>query len=354
MVASGGHINRKSWRWIAATAALVTVVLCLLVFRWRHEGFDWGVFAASFRQLKWQWLLASALFTLATYYGRALRWAVMIKPLRPQPSVWGLFSATVIGFTAIVIFGRPGEFVRPYLISIKERVPFSSQLAAWLLERIYDLLTALLIFGFALAQVDRSGAKIGPGLQWVFKVGGHAVGLTCLICLLVLLLLRQFSDQMRRRLLEALAFLPSRHYQRAEELVTSFVRGVEATKDGSALLMICIYTFFEWALIAGCYFCLFRSFPDLGGLHLTDVLIFLGFVSFGCIVQVPGVGGGMQLVSIVVLNELFGLPLELAGSVAIMVWALAVIVVVPLGVALLFHEGLSWQKLKEIEVEASV
>ena len=38
----------------------------------------------------------------------------------------------------MVILGRAGELVRPYLISLKEQVPFSSQMAAWLLERILD------------------------------------------------------------------------------------------------------------------------------------------------------------------------------------------------------------------------
>ena len=73
-----------------------------------------------------------------------------------------LLSATVIGFTAITLFGRPGEFVRPYLIAVKEQVPVPSQFAAWVLERIFDLLMALLVFGFALTRVQSSGVHVGP------------------------------------------------------------------------------------------------------------------------------------------------------------------------------------------------
>ena len=80
-----------------------------------------------------------------------------------------LLSATVIGFTAITLFGRPGEFVRPYLIALKEKVPVTSQLAAWLLERIFDLLMALLLFGFrprarpVVGPSRRSEADLGTG-----------------------------------------------------------------------------------------------------------------------------------------------------------------------------------------------
>ena len=53
-------------------------------------------------------------------------------------SLWRVFSATAIGFTAVVLFGRAGEPVRPYLIAKKEGVTFSSQVAAWVVERILD------------------------------------------------------------------------------------------------------------------------------------------------------------------------------------------------------------------------
>ena len=57
--------------------------------------------------------------------------------------------------------------MRPYLIATQGAVPLSSQLAALLLERIYDLLTALLVFGFALSQIQRSEVQAGPALGWV-------------------------------------------------------------------------------------------------------------------------------------------------------------------------------------------
>ena len=109
------------------TTLLVVALAVLFVFRWRREGFNWGDFAATFAELRWGWLGAAAALSVASYFGRALRWAIFIRPLRPDVSVWRLFSATAIGFTAIVIFGRPGEVVRPYLIAVKEKVPFSSQ-----------------------------------------------------------------------------------------------------------------------------------------------------------------------------------------------------------------------------------
>jgi hypothetical protein len=121
------------------------------------RAFDWQVALGSFQRLHWGWIAASFLPIFGTYYGRALRWAVFLRPLRPHPSMGGLLSATIVGFTAITLFGRPGEFVRPFLIARKENVPLTSQLAAWALERLFDLLMALIV----LRLRPHPGAQLG-------------------------------------------------------------------------------------------------------------------------------------------------------------------------------------------------
>lgn len=276
----------------------------------------------------------------------------MLKPLQPEVQVRDLFAATAIGFTAVVLFGRPGEFIRPYLISVKARVPFSSQVAAWLIERVYDLLVVLLIFGFALSRVRSAGLEVGPALQFAFQIGGTVVGVACAACLVFLSLIGRFSGAMRHLLLKLLSFLASHRYAKAERILTAFVSGLEATKSPYALISLILLTLFEWFLIAMCYFCVFRAFPGLARFTLLDIAVFVGFVSFGSVVQIPGVGGGVQLAAVLVLTELFNVPLEMASGVAIMIWIITFLVIVPIGLVLALREGLNLRKLREIEREA--
>ncbi len=322
-----------------------------VLFRSDIRSFHWAVFLHTLSRLDLAWLAAAAAFAMATYYGRALRWAVLLRPVKAHPCMWNLFSATVIGFTALTLLGRPGEFVRPYLIARKERVPVSSQLAAWLLERIFDLLVALLVFGWALGRVRDSGVAAGPALGWVLAVGGRFVAFFCLISLTILVVIRHFSERMQNRLLEALRILPEARYARAEKLVRAFVQGVESTRSHHGILLLTFYTILEWALIAGCYLCIVRAYGSSLRFGWVDVLIFMGFVAFGSVVQIPGVGGGVQVVSVLVLRELFAVPLEIATSVALVVWILTFIVVVPPGLLLAVREGIHWGRLKHLEEE---
>src|SRR6185312_10881243 len=209
-------------------------------------------------------------------------------------------------------FGRPGEFVRPYLIATKEKVPVASQIAAWVLERIFDLLMALLVFGFALSHLVATGFHGGSKLGWVFATGGRVVGICSVVILVSLVFLRHFAEAFERFLLARLRFLPPARLQKITRFTGSLVLGVEAARSDAALISILLYSVLEWALIAACYWCLVQSFS--GNFHITfvDVLVLMGFVSFGAIVQIPGIGGGVQVVAVLVLTELFGVRLELA------------------------------------------
>ncbi|MGD0049623.1 MAG: lysylphosphatidylglycerol synthase transmembrane domain-containing protein [Bryobacteraceae bacterium] len=343
----GGEIQHRWWKW-AAGGLVVAAVGVGLVWRFSPRAFDWHLAAASVAGLDWMWIGLSLLPVAGTYYVRALRWAVFLKPLKPHPSIRNLLSATVIGFTAITLFGRAGEFVRPYLIAVKEKVPFPSQLAAWLLERIFDLLMVLLFFAFALMRITSTGVHVGPRLAWVLAAGGRFVAASCLGLLVLLFAMRHFAEPVRRYLTHAIRFWPERHFARAEKLLAGLVQGVESTRSDGALLAIFLYSVLEWMLIAASYWCLTRSFEAVLHFSVVDVIIFVGFVSFGAAVQIPGVGGGLQVAAVVVLTELFRVRLEPATSFAILLWILSFVVIVPVGLMVTVKEGLDWRSLRRM------
>jgi glycosyltransferase 2 family protein len=286
--------------------------------RWRTSGFAWKAFAAALENVDWSWLALSLALILATYVGRALRWEVMLQPLKKSTTLWPILSATVVGFTAVVLFGRAGEPVRPYLIAKKEGVTFSSQVAAWVVERILDLLMVLVIFGMAL-------------------------------CLALLLGLRRFRGGVQKRLMDGLSFLPLAMSAKIAKALESFGEGMESMRSGARTALLVFYTIVEWCVIAASFGCVFKAFPATHELGLTDVVILLGFVCFGSIVQIPGVGGGMQIVTVLMLTEFFGVTLEAASGIALVLWIITFVAIVPLGLVLAFREGIQWRNLRHIE-----
>jgi glycosyltransferase 2 family protein len=328
---------------IALTSLLIVV---LIAYRTRGATFRWDLFLATVRHLDGRWLGASICLILLSNIGRALRWKVMLRPLGTPIGIWRLTSDTVIGLTSGVVLGRVGEVVRPYLISIQTGLPFSSQVAAWLLERMLDLLALLLLCGYALLRIPAYSWRLGPKMQDTLLAGGYALALGGAVCLVVLLAFRDPSRRAQNRILGALTFLPPEQQHRAAGILEAFSTGVECTRDPRSLALLLVYTAIEWTIIVASSFALFRAFEATRTFGITDVLVLLAFITLGSLVQVPGIGGGAQAASIVALTGIYGLPIEAASGIAILLWMVSSIAIVPFGVACAFHEGLNWSKLK--------
>lgn len=334
---------------VALAAAAVWAVRALA----EPGRFDWGLTWSSLARCRTGWLAGSLVPIAGCYWVRALRWQVFLRPLKQRPSLRNLLTATVIGFTAITLFGRAGELVRPYLIALKERVPVPSQFAALVLERIFDILMALLIFAAGLMRLAAVGTHVGPRLEWVLKTGGRSVAVACLLLFILLLSLRHLAGPFQRWLVGTIRFLPEKQFVRAERLIGSLVQGVESTRSDAALLVVLLYSILEWVLIIAVYWCITQSFSGIVPLTFMDVIVFIGFVAFGTIVQIPGIGGGMQVMAVFVLTELFRVKLEVATSFAFVTWFITFVVVVPFGLVVAFAEGLNWTNLRKISREAA-
>jgi uncharacterized membrane protein YbhN (UPF0104 family) len=344
--------SRIPHAWILAMGGVI-VLAGLYLLRERLAAFDWALLGRTLAGARWDLLAAATTLVLLTYLGRALRWQLMIRPLRYVP-LWTILAPTLIGFTAVVLFGRAGEMVRPYLIASRGRVSFSSQVAAWMLERILDLLFVLLLFGFALIRVEASGLQAGPNLSWLLRTGGWIIGGVCAVCLILLFILRRFDEAVQVRLLESLSFLPPAILGRVAGILRSFALGMSSTRSGSFLAGLFGYTLLEWLLIIVGFLFVFKAFPFTSGFTVTDTAIVMGFVALGSALQLPGIGGGMQIATVVVLTELFQLNLEPATGLAIMLWLISFVTVVPFGLALALREGIRWKNLREMGEAAGI
>jgi hypothetical protein len=337
------HPALNRWIRIAIGAAIV-----VLLWRWAEtSGFDWGQFRRTFAEAIPILLLAALVLSAGTYLIRAARWQVMTRPSKPDAPLGIIFRDTVIGFAGAVLLGRAGEFVRPLAISRSLRVSFSSQVAVWFLERLMDLIAVLLLFGAALTHVSaRAAAKAGPEIQWVIQSGGKFVGLLGLASLIALLVFRGMSARTAGQLGGKLGWLPQGISKRLQGLADSFAAGLDATRDGRSLALVFAYTIGEWFVIAACGLAVLRAFPATQHLSAWDSLVLLGFASFGSIMQIPGVGGGMQVVSILVLTQLYGVAVEPATAIATMMWVIMLGLVAPPGVLLAIQSGFGWRDLR--------
>src|SRR5437588_4036661 len=137
---------------ILITGGILAVFTVLVYLQFRHwRSFDWDTFWAETEQIG-PWHIAHAVGLIyVAYIFRAIRWKLFLRPIRPQASWLELVPPTIIGFAGLALLGRPGEFIRPYLIARRQNLPVSSQVAVWAVERIFDIgAFAVLLGGYVL------------------------------------------------------------------------------------------------------------------------------------------------------------------------------------------------------------
>src|ERR1700720_2556518 len=101
-------------------------------------------------------LALSVVAIYACYAIRALRWQVLQRNLGPS-RFSQIYAMTLAGFAAVLALGRPGEPVRVLLLARKEKLPVADLFGIYLVERIFDAASTLVVAACALLLI-RSGS----------------------------------------------------------------------------------------------------------------------------------------------------------------------------------------------------
>ncbi len=335
----------------AITGIALAILAGLVYSQFRMwKNFDWELFLTQTRSVSAFHILHGIALIYLAYVLRAVRWKIFLRPVRPEASIVGLVAPTVIGFTGLALLGRPGEIIRPYLIAKRENLPFSSQLAVWAVERIFDVagFTFLFVLAafFATAPKRMQSRGIFEEIAVVLIV--IVVGLT-LGALAVHRSGEGLAGWVERRFAHHASNLGHRIAMRIRE----FRSGLNTIHDKKSLLLLIGVSVLMWAMIAVAYKEVAHAY-NTPRLEIPQTQIFLLMASsmVGSLVQLPGVGGGSQFATIETLNRIFGVPPELATSCGIMLWLVTFIAIVPVGLFLAHRERLSFRKLSKESHEA--
>lgn len=169
----------KKHLWLTYCAgAILLAGLAWLVHTKVH--FQWNIFSAQLQHIDWRRIALGAAMFVFCYWLRAARWAALVKTQKEVTSL-SPFGSQVIGFTAVALFGRLADLVRPYLAARRITLSVSSQIAVYTVERMFDMGTTELIFSIALLLApDRATLPHHDALQHT-ALGALAVTVALII-----------------------------------------------------------------------------------------------------------------------------------------------------------------------------
>ena len=342
--------SRRGWLFV-----LLALVVAYLLYHSRHSlklgQFSGADLWSAIRSANYLYLFLAVATIYACYAVRALRWRTFQTHVG-RASFWNIYAMNLAGFSALFLLGRVAEQVRPVLISRKDKIPLADTFGIYALERILDACCTAALASIGLLLFEASGHAQAQGAGAAFEKGaktaGTAFSIFAIVAICGLIYLRLHGSGVLERRMES--WLVS-HTWRASfaRIVLGFSRGVQTVRSWSDLVSAVVLSVIHWLLVCLCYYLVTRSFTGrLGTLTFSDAMLVLVFTLVGSAVQLPGVGGGSQALSIVAFTRLFNVPQEPAVAAAMILWLITFAACSLAGVPLLFKEGLSLADIRRM------
>lgn len=318
---------------LIATLLGVGVSALLLYLALREVEFD--AMAAALASARW-WMTAPFLVALFLYYWvKTVRWGDLLSPVA-RVSARELFAPVMIGYAGSALLPMQlGELARTYLVARRLQLAGLAVLMSIGLERVFDLLSILLLLGIALAF----GGEFPP----VLVSAGYLLGAVTLIASALLAAYVFRTAECIALARRAVRFLPERLGQRIVGQVESGAAGLHALRDGVLLLRVLGASILQWLFM---WICVWLSLAAVGvsapaaGAFVALVLMVIGT----SLPNSPGYVGSIQLAYVLALKP-FGVTSGAAVAASLFFHVLAYASVVIAGLVQVHRLGLGWKQL---------
>lgn len=319
----------KKNRWLVMGAVFALLVVLLYIQFRTLRSFQWSTLTEAFHSIRWTQLVLATALIYGAYITRAFRWSVFLRRTKPATPA-EMLPAQFIGFTSVAVLGRLGEFVRPYLVARRQKLTFTSQLAVYAVERVFDLLAAAAIIAFTLT-VSKSVRGL-PHHQDFRRAGDLGIAAALLLALIAIAI-RVAGPRIAAIAHRAFAVLSKKAAHAAEEKVLAFSHGIDAIAGWSDLFLVLFYSFLTWGMIALAYVVVVHAFqlPALARIPPAQTILLMAGSLFGSFVQLPAIGGGSQVAIIYVLTGILHVGPEAATACALTLYVVTFLSVIPAG-----------------------
>lgn len=329
------------------------VVFALLIgfgiWAYRHVGFDFATFRAQLAHVNWNKIAIGLCCIYMGYVLRSVRWAMLIRHNRRVPLL-SLTGTQVIGFTSVALVGRVADLSRPYMIAKKTGLPLSTQIAVFIVERLFDAGSMALIFSSVILLAP-AGALPHPEL--FRKVGYYGLAGT-VAGALFLVAIRVAGGAVATFFERTLGVLSKALGKAVGEKIREFRTGLDTLRTATDLAITLAVSLINWSLITTAYLVTAQAFtadPILSTMTLAKALVLMIVSGGASVFQLPVLGWFTQIgVVAAAISSFFGVKPEAATACAAMLLIVTFLGIVPVGLIWAQFEHVSLRKVaKESE-----
>lgn len=324
---------------------VVLAALAALIYWGRNRiHFDFGVFRSQLVLADWRKIGIAAACIYLGYVIRSVRWALLLRHNKKVPPL-SLLGTQVIGFTAVALIGRVADLVRPYLVAKKTGLPISSQVAVYIVERLFDAGSMAMIFSCAIVFTP-AGAL--PHAELVKKAGYGFLAVTMLGAIF-LVAVRLAGGAVASLLERAFGIFSKKLGHAVGAKIRTFRTGLDTIRSFADFAVTSVLSITMWVLIALAYLETMRAFvasPQLASITPAQCVLLLAISGGASVVQLPVLGWFTQIgVVAAAIASFFGAAPEASTACAATLLLVSFLGIVPVGLIWAQFEHVSLRKV---------
>lgn len=253
------------------------------------------------------WPMVPMLLSLFGFYWlKAIRWSVLMSPSHTVSGM-SLVPAMMAGAAGNNLLpAHFGELVRVYFAGNKFDIPKSTVLATLVVERLFDVITVLVLFSIALLAGDYSRNIVATAA--FLLVAGVVLSVGSVLLML-------YTEPCARFIENKLTIIPHSIRLKISEQLVNLGTGLAALKAKNLYLEVIVNSIFQWLLMAACLYSSLLAF-DIQASPFIGIII-LGLTVAGLTLPTsPGFFGTIEYCFVLGLATL-GVDASTALSAAI-------------------------------------
>jgi uncharacterized protein (TIRG00374 family) len=253
-------------------------------------------------------LLPILLLLVLFYWMKALRWVYILKPVR-QFTRKEVTPALVIGFAANNIFpAHLGELVRTVVFAHKFSLPYSSVAITLLVERVFDLVAILSLYGIGMAVIGTPPAALEIGAWFItLLMAGFFFAIAIILYKPGLVL--NSGRWLGRR-------LPSHVATRLNDILENIISAFSSLKSPQLVAFMTVWSLLKWAVMSGMIWLSLIAYGTTISPAITLVLMAVLALA-AAVPNAPGYIGAMQAAYVFALRP-FGISEEIAFAASVL------------------------------------
>jgi uncharacterized protein (TIRG00374 family) len=330
--------NRNKIIRIGASLA-VGIILLVVLIGW--TGID--KIGAAIGSASPLWLAAATLTILPAYLIRAVRWKLLLAPVKKNVRVSTAFWSTSIGsMVNILVPIRMGEFVKAYILGEKEGTGFAPSFSSIVVERTLDLI-GLLSIGIVTMFMVSAQAGLSSMVGNIFT----AVGLLIAAILAIIIVGIKKEDLIIRVLTGIISKVPlvKKYTARIADFTSSLIKGLLGLSQKPKMFAANIaLTWILWLTQTSATYLTFEAFnyplPFTAAI-LGGVLVSLSFI----LPATPGYVGSYEAFWVVIFTLLGVTQADLLLAIGVIGHLIGVLSIIVIGSISVVWLGASFEEI---------